>query len=203
MTIHPYSALILLPLLFISSQAQAQERAFAASEEEADHRRYERQSHIASLVEWFEEQQAYLKYLENLKGAVEKELSIISLMSACQQQGAECTGRGIVLSAAAPDSAQQSPPSAGEEEARRPQAAQPKPSSSQNLPTVLAVYRDSALVEHQGRRLRVRSGDRLADFRVRAISLDQFELESANGVVRLPVYWPLSSLSADSSDPRL
>ena len=202
--IHLCSSLIFALMLFIFSQAQAEEQSFAAAQDANQHHD-QRQSHIASLMEWFEEQQAYLKYLENLKGAVEKELSIISLMSACQQQGAECTGRGIVLSAETkPASSPPTAPSADEEDSQQRAAqSQPKLSEPQSLPIVLAIYQDSALVEYQGRHLRVRAGDRLAGFHVRAIGLDQFELESADGIIRLPVYWPLSLMSVNNPERRL
>lgn len=179
-------------------QVHAEEHASSDSHE-VHHQQDQRQSHIDTLVEWFEEQQAYLTYLENMKGAVEKELSIISLMAACQQRGAECTGRGIVFGAVPAAGAPQSSQSAADaaDDDKSPTAAAPKPTAAPNLPIVLAVYEDSALVEYQDRRMLVRSGDRLAGFRVRAIGLDQFELESASGVVRLPVYWPLTPPPAD------
>ena len=180
-------------------QVHAEEHAPTDSHD-VHHQQDQRQSHIDTLVEWFEEQQAYLTYLENMKGAVEKELSIISLMAACQQRGAECTGRGIVFgavpAAGAPQSSQSADGNAADDH-KSPAAATPKSAAAPNLPIVLAVYEDSALVEYQDRRLLVRSGDRLAGFRVRAIGLDQFELESASGVVRLPVYWPLTPPTAN------
>lgn len=183
------------------AHAQQDERALASGQD-LHQRQQERQAQIETLVEWFEEQQAYLKYLENMQGTIEKELSIISLMYACRQKGAECTGRGIVVDAAPPPSPPQPSPSPDVAAERQKTAdAERKPGKpSRDLPVVVAVYDDSALVEYRGRQWHVRQGDRLAHYRVRSIDLDRFELESAQGLVRLPVYWPLTPLAATAAE---
>ena len=190
-------------LMFFAWPVHAQqEEQTLTSGQNLHQRQQERQTQIETLVEWFEEQQAYLKYLENMQGTIEKELSIIGLMYACRQKGAECTGRGIVMGAAPPaDPPQQSSSFAAAAEQQKTADAEGKSGKpSLDLPMVVAVYGDTALVEYRGRQWHLRQGDRLAHYRVRTIDLDRFELESAQGLVRLPVYWPLMPLAADAEE---
>ncbi len=152
---------------------------------------------IAVLLEHLQSQHVYLKHLENVRRALEKELSIVRLMRECDGFGSTCTGRGIVdkpeppvvheSPAAAPASGEPPPPP----------ALTPEPAPApvvHELPIVVGIYRDTASLIYSNRRIEVRRGTKVGPFVVTAVALDRVRLDGPRGEVSLPLRWTPSVL---------
>ncbi len=141
---------------------------------------------IAALLEHLQSQHVYLKHLENMRRALEKELSIVRLMSECDRFGSACTGRGIV---------ERTAPETLPIPAPVPQEAIPwaPPVLSEpllhELPVVAGVYREAATLIYQGRDVEVRAGAKVGPFTVTAVALDRIELDGPDGAVTLAARW--------------
>lgn len=151
---------------------------------------------VAALLEHLQSQHVYLKHLENVRRALEKELSIVRLMHECDGLGSACTGRGIVAKSAPP--APSSPPPSSPPVASEP-AAFEEPAFDEpplplreivyELPVVVGVHRDVASLVYANRRVEARPGTRVGPFTVTAVALDRVRLDGPNGEVSLPLRW--------------
>ena len=151
---------------------------------------------IAVLLEHLQSQHVYLKHLENVRRALEKELSIVRLMRECDGFGSTCTGRGIVDKPEPPvvhESSPASPPAS--EEPPPPPVLTPVPAPVvHELPIVVGIYRDTASLIHANRRIEVRRGTKVGPFVVTAVALDKVRLDGPRGEVSLPLRWTPSVL---------
>ena len=143
---------------------------------------------IAVLFRHLEGQHVYLKHLENMRSAVERELSIVRLMSECERLGSSCTGKGIARKIVIPGKP------GDEEEAPLPSPPSSPPSSSPplpeaELPEVVAVYHGTASLLYRQRYVEVRRGERFGPFTVRAVGIDGVRLDGPRGRVFLSPRW--------------
>ena len=115
-----------------------------------------------------EKQYLYLQNLENLQAALERELEIAKLMRECEKTGMLCTGEGLVPIPEPP-----------------PAAPLPQPQAKPTVATVAlpadlsvrGVVGGEALIEYRGRKMAVRTGDKIGDWTVREVRLDFLEFE--------------------------
>ena len=143
-----------------------------------------RSDEIAAVLEHLQSQHVYLKHLENMRRALEKELSIVRLMGECDRAGGICTGRGVAEKVVP----EEAPPAKEETQVPPPlpEPASPEPAlPAQALPGIVGIYREAALLVDQGRYFEVRVGERVGPFTVTVIALDQVELEGPGGSVTL------------------
>lgn len=149
---------------------------------------------VAVLLEHLQSQHVYLKHLENVRRALEKELSIVRLMRECDGFGSTCTGRGIVDNPAPPE-LHEPPPPPPEEPLEEPYEEPPgEPESSApemvyQLPVVAGIYRGTASLIYADRRIEARRGTQVGPFMVTAVALDKVRLEGPHGEVSLSPQW--------------
>ena len=148
------------------------------------------ENNVRLRLEKVEKEQTYLKYLHNLRTAVEKELAIVKLIRECDNFDATCTGQG--LSFKPPESVlpavEESVPEDPVPEDSVPEAVVPPPTYDE-LPVFLWVYRDTAVARYQGSRIEVHVGADIGPYTVKQIQLNYVELTGAQGTVRLPLQW--------------
>ena len=153
-----------------------------------------RDDEVAALLEHLQSQHVYLKHLENVQNAVERELSIVRLMSECDRLGNTCTGRGIAKKIApaafegkgsiVSPSSPPPPPS--------PPSLSPVPASSlpvAELPELVAVYHGTASMFYKRRYTEVREGEKLGPFTVRLIDVDGVKITGPRGTFFLSPGW--------------
>lgn len=147
---------------------------------------------VAILLEHLQNQHVYLKHLENVRDAVERELSILQLMDECGRFDSTCTGRGIIRKSISGKPVTDKPGNAGlappQQTVSPPSPAQPSPSPVE-LPKVVAIYGGTASLFYKRRYLEVRRGDRLGPFRVMAVSLDGIKVDGPQGALSLLARW--------------
>ncbi len=134
---------------------------------------------ITVLLEHLESQNIYLKHLENVRSAVERELSIVRLMSECNRLGSACTGSGITRKEifAQP----------GGEEAVFPLSPSPLPEVE--LPRVVAVYQGTASLLYRQRYVEARPGETLGPFTVLSVGVDGVKINGPQGQILLSPRW--------------
>ncbi len=148
---------------------------------------------VAALLDHLQSQHVYLKHLENVRRALEKELSIVRLRHECGLLGSACTGRGIAEQPPPeepPPAPEQTPPAAVPPSPAPPlqPLLQPSPPAGE-LPTVAGVYRGAASLVYRGRRVEVREGGKVGPFTVTAVTLDRVEINGPEGTTTLPAQW--------------
>ena len=148
---------------------------------------------ISVLIEHLQSQHVYLKHLDNVRRAVEKELSIVRLMSECDRFGSTCTGRGIVeniMLDELPSRIETNDVVPISVQAQLPLPLQIEPTKHiDTLPIVVGVYRKTASLIYKARPIEVHEGEKIGPFTVAAVTLDGVEFEGPQGKIVLPVHW--------------
>lgn len=135
---------------------------------------------VENALERMEEQYVYLRMLNNLQAALEKELAIVKLMRECKAERVVCTGEGLV---------QMGPPKPAPQPSSKPAPSRSSP-PPQDFPdglTVRGVVGDEALLNYRGRNISLRRGGRVGGLVVREIHLDFLVLEYAGRRLKVPV----------------
>lgn len=141
------------------------------------------------LLQQLEMQYFYIKHLDNVKHAMEKELSIARIKRECEQLGMLCTGDGLVESLPYFSSP---PPLSPPEPAEPPELAEPpKPETDipDWFPVVQGVAGEGAWIDYRQRRFYVKGGMRVGDWMVRSVSLDHLVFERDGRKFTVPVRW--------------
>lgn len=130
---------------------------------------------IDAMLRRIEEQRLYLRTLDQLRAALEKEHSIAKLMRECEEFDVVCTGEGMrQIERVAPPRATQS-------------VAPPRAAALPLSLFVAGVVADEVWIRYQGRDVSVRVGERIGGFVVRDVDLDAVTFERGGKRVRVPV----------------
>ena len=128
--------------------------------------------------------QMYLRTLNDLHKAVEKELEVVRLMRDCEAMGLRCTGWGIAEGIAHKPQKVEDGASRGAGKPQRPKAAASRP-----LPEVLAVYRGRVSLLIGRRKYEVAVGDRVEGYQVEGVKVDGVVVRQAGRKLLLPLRW--------------
>ena len=130
------------------------------------------------MIKRLEEQHFYLQRLDNVRQAMERELSIAKIMRECEALAITCTGDGLINLPPPP-----SAPAPAKPEAKL--HRQP----NKPLPSVQGIVGNSAWIMDGEQQLRVRRGSRVDDLLVREVALDHVVFERAGRRFTVPLRW--------------